>query len=59
MIIHTADLSPCGKSVDQYLKWNEKLYDEFKFEYQKERELKLKKYAFNFDLSNEKHSFAT
>jgi hypothetical protein len=58
MLIHTADLSPCGKPVQEYLKWNGRLYDEFKEEYKKERSFKLKQYSFNFDLNNEEESFA-
>ncbi len=58
MVIHTGDLSPCGKTIPEYMKWNDKLYDEFKFEYKMERELNLKVHSFNFDISNENHSFA-
>lgn len=58
MIIHSADLTSCGKTIPEYLRWNDVLYTEFKYEYNLERELQLKKYSFNFDLKNEKESFA-
>jgi hypothetical protein len=27
MLIHTADVNTCGKTLEDYLKWNEKLYE--------------------------------